>query len=464
MQIDDATRQATAPDVEEDDRMSSRAMLGAEIGTAADGQTKAEGLRQMEAVVERNNLWQAYERVMRNKGAAGVDGLTAADFKAWLQQHWPSVKAALLAGDYMPMAIRKVDIPKPNGGVRTLGIPTVLDRLIQQALLQVLQPQFEPGFSEHSYGFRPGRNAWQAVQRAQSYLREGRRWVVDLDLEKFFDRVNHDILMSRLARKIKDGRVLKLVRRYLEAGMMSDGVVSARTEGTPQGGPLSPLLSNILLTDLDRELERRGHRFCRYADDCNIYIGSEVAGQRAMAVITRYLEQKLKLRVNHDKSAVARPWARKFLGYSFTWHKQAHLKIADSSLQRLKDKVRDIVVGNTSRNLVATINELNPVLRGWTSYFRLSEVKGALQDLDGWIRRKLRCLLWRQWKYPATRNKRLQTRGLDAMRAWKSASNGRGPWWNAGASHMNAAYPKKTFDALGLVSLLDTQQRFQLVK
>jgi RNA-directed DNA polymerase len=463
MRTDEAARRATAPGMERSDRMSSMAMGGAEAGTAAGGQTKAEEPRQMDAVVERHNLWRAYERVMRNKGAAGVDDLSVADFKVWLQQHWPSVRAALLAGDYMPMAIRKVEIPKSNGGVRTLGIPTVLDRLIQQALLQVLQPEFEPEFSEHSYGFRPGRNAWQAVQRAQGYIREGRRWVVDLDLEKFFDRVNHDILMSRLARKVKDERVLKLVRRYLEAGMMSDGVVRARTEGTPQGGPLSPLLSNILLTDLDRELERRGHRFCRYADDCNIYVGSEMAGQRAMVAITGYLEQKLKLRVNHDKSAVARPWARKFLGYSFTWHKQARLKIADSSLQRLKDKVRDIVVGNTSRNLVATINELNPVLRGWTSYFRLTEVKGALQDLDGWIRRKLRCLLWRQWKYPATRNKRLQARGLDGMRAWKSASNGRGPWWNAGASHMNAAYPKKSFDALGLVSLLDTRQRFHIV-
>lgn len=464
MQIDDATRQATAPDTEKDDRMSSMAVSGAEVGTLADGQTKAEGLRQMEAVVERNNLWRAYERVMRNKGAAGVDGLTVDDFKAWLQQHWPSVKAALLAGDYVPRAIRKVEIPKPNGGVRTLGIPTVLDRLIQQALLQVLQPEFEPEFSEHSYGFRPGRNAWQAVQRAQGYIREGRRWVVDLDLEKFFDRVNHDILMSRVARKVKDARVLKLIRRYLEAGMMSDGLASVRTEGMPQGGPLSPLLSNILLTDLDRELERRGHRFCRYADDCNIYVGSEVAGQRAMAAITDYLERSLKLRVNREKSAVAHPWERKFLGYSFTWHKQARLKIADSSLKRLKDKVREIVVGNASRNLIATINELNPVLRGWTSYFRLTEVKGVLQDLDGWIRRKLRCLLWRQWKRPATRNKRLQARGVDATRAWMSASNGRGPWWNAGASHMNAAYPKRAFDTLGLVSLSDTRQRFQLVK
>lgn len=444
--------------------MSSMPVRGAETGTAADGQTKAEGLRQMDAVVERNNLWRAYERVMRNKGAAGVDGLTVADLKAWLQQHWPAVRAALLAGEYMPRAVRKVEIPKPNGGVRTLGIPTALDRLIQQALLQVLQPEFEPGFSNHSYGFRPGRNALQAVQQAQSYIREGRRWVVDLDLEKFFDRVNHDILMSRLARKVEDERVLKLIRRYLEAGLMADGIVSTRTEGTPQGGPLSPLLSNILLSDLDCELERRGHRFCRYADDCNIYVRSEAAGQRAMAAMTDYLERKLKLRVNREKSAVARPWERKFLGYSFTWHKQVRLRIAEGSLKRLKDKVREIVGGNASRSLVAAVTELNPVLRGWTSYFRLTEAKSVLQDLDGWIRRKLRCMLWRQWKRPATRNRKLQAGGLDAVRAWKSASNGRGPWWNAGASHMNTAYPKRFFDTLGLVSLLDTRQRFQFVK
>jgi RNA-directed DNA polymerase len=464
MQSDDATRQATAPNAGRSERNSLRTAQGAEPRTAADGQTKAEGPRQMEAVVERANLWRAYERVMQNKGAAGVDGLTVAEFKAWLQQHWPSVKAALLAGDYVPAAIRKVEIPKPHGGVRTLGIPTVLDRLIQQALLQVLQPEFEPEFSEHSYGFRPGRNAWQAVQRAQSYLKEGRRWVVDLDLEKFFDRVNHDILMSRNARRVKDKRVLKLIRRYLEAGMMSAGIVSARTEGTPQGGPLSPLLSNILLTDLDRELERRGHRFCRYADDCNVYVQSKAAGHHAMESITCYLEQKLRLRVNREKSAVARPWARKFLGYSFTWHKQARLKIAESSLKRLKDRVRETVVGNASRNLSQTIAALNPVLRGWTSYFRMTEVKGVLQDLDGWIRRKLRCLLWRQWKRPATRNKKLRARGLEPTRAWKSASNGRGPWWNAGASHMSAAYPTSFFNALGLVSLLDTQRRFQCVQ
>ena len=463
MQSNDATTQATAPVTEGGERISPKADPGAEPCTAAGGQTKAEGPRQMEAVVERANLWRAYERVLQNKGAAGVDGLTVFELKAWLQQHWPSVKAALLAGDYVPAAIRKVDVPKPNGGVRTLGVATVLDRLIQQALLQVLQPEFDPEFSEHSYGFRPGRNAWQAVQRAQSYIREGHRWVVDLDLEKFFDRVNHDILMSRVARRVKDERVLKLIRRYLEAGMMSEGIVNARTEGTPQGGPLSPLLSNILLTDLDRELERRGHRFCRYADDCNIYVKSAAAGHHAMDAITGYLEQKLKLRVNRAKSAVARPWQRKFLGYSVTWHKQARLKIAESSLKRLKDRVREIVVGNASRNLGQTIAALNPVLRGWTSYFRLTEVKGVLEELDGWIRRKLRCLLWRQWKRPATRRKKLQARGLDPTRAWKSASNGRGPWWNAGASHMNAAYTKSFFDASGLVSLLETQQRFQRV-
>jgi group II intron reverse transcriptase/maturase len=464
MPIDEATTQATAPITEGDERISPSAAVGAENGTAACGQTKAGGLRQMDAVVERSNLWRAYERVMRNKGAAGVDGLTVFEFKAWLQQHWPSIKTALLAGNYIPAAIRKVEIPKPNGGVRTLGIPTVLDRLIQQALLQVLQAQFESEFSEHSYGFRPARNAWQAVQRAQSYIGEGSRWVVDLDLEKFFDRVNHDILMSRVARRVQDERILKLIRRYLEAGMMSEGIVSARAQGTPQGGPLSPLLSNILLTDLDRELERRGHRFCRYADDCNIYVKSEAAGQHAMAAITDYLERKLKLQVNRDKSAVARPWQRKFLGYSVTMHKQARLKIADSSLKRLKDRVREIVVGNASRNLGKTIEALNPVLRGWTSYFRLTEVKGVLQELDGWIRRKLRCLLWRQWNRPATRNKRLQERGLGETRAWKSASNGHGPWWNAGASHMNAAYPKRFFDELGLVSLLDNQRRFQCVE
>src|SRR6201987_2502011 len=390
---------------------------GAEAGSAAAGRTKPEALRLMEAAVERSNMLCAYERVVKNEGAPGVDGLTVSEFKPWLQTHWPKIRQAMLVGEYMPAAVRKVEIPKPQGGMRILGIPTVLDRPIQQALHQVLQPLFEPQFSESSYGFRPGRNAHQAVEAARSYVAEGKRWVGDLDLEKFFDRVNHDILMSRVARKVKDERVLKLIRRYLEAGLMEGGVTSARTEGTPQGGPLSPLLSNILLTDLDRELEKRGHRFCRYADDCNIYVGSQRSGQRVMAEVTAFLEQRLKLKVNADKSAVARPWQRKFLGSSLTWHRKPKLKIAPTSRQRLGEKIREIVAGNASRNLPATIAALNPVLRGWTSYFRLTEVKGVLEELDGWIRRKLRCLLWRQWKRPGTPNKRLKARGLDKTRA-----------------------------------------------
>jgi group II intron reverse transcriptase/maturase len=344
-----------------------------------------------------------------------------------------------------------------------LGIPTVLDRLIQQALHQVLQPLFEPGFSESSYGFRSGRNAHQAVKAARDYVAEGRRWTVDLDLEKFFDRVNHDVLMSRVVRKVKDGRVLKLIRRYLEAGLMEGGVVSARTEGTPQGGPLSPLLSNILLTDLDRELERRGHRFCRYADDCNIYIGSKRSGQRVMTAITAFLEQSLKLKVNAAKSAVARPWQRKFLGYSMTWHKKPKLKIAQQSRERFAEKVRKTLRAARGGSLRRAVERLNPVLRGWVAYFRLTEVKSVLEELDGWIRRKLRVLLWRHWKRNYTRAKNLMRAGLSELRAWLSATNGHGPWWNGGASHMNEAYPKSCFDRMGLVSLLDSQRRFSSV-
>jgi RNA-directed DNA polymerase len=356
-----------------------------------------------------------------------------------------------------------VEIPKPQGGVRTLGIPTVVDRLIQQALHQVMQPLFEPEFSESSYGFRPGRNAHQAVKAARSYVAEGERWVVDLDLEKFFDRVNHDVLLARVARRVKDKRVLKLIRRYLEAGLMEGGVVSARTEGTPQGGPLSPLLSNILLTDLDRELEKRRHRFCRYADDCNIYVGSERSGQRVMTAITAFLERRLKLKVNANKSAVARPWQRKFLGYSMTWHRKPKLRIAEPSRQRFAEKVRKALRARRGRNLKRVIEDLNPLLRGWVSYFRLTEVKGVLEELDGWIRHKLRTLLWRQGKRNHTRAQHLMRAGLREVRAWQSATNGHGPWWNGGASHMHEAYPKSWFDRLGLLSLLDTQRRFSLV-
>lgn len=417
----------------------------------------------VETALERGNMLCAYERVVKNGGAPGVDGLTVSEFKPWLQAHWPSVRQALLAGEYMPAAVRKVEIPKPQGGVRTLGIPTVLDRLIQQALHQVLQPLFDPEFSKSSYGFRPGRNAHRAVKAARSYVVEGRRWVVDLDLEKFFDRVNHDVLMARVVRKVRDERVLKLIRRYLEAGLMEGGITSMRTEGTPQGGPLSPLLSNILLDDLDRELEGRGLSFCRYADDCNIYVGSRRAGERVMQAVTAFLEQRLKLKVNVSKSAVARPWERKFLGYSMTWHRKPKLKIASQSRQRLEGKIRQMQRQARGQSLKQVIERLNPVLRGWMAYFQLTEVKGVLEELDGWIRHKLRSLLWRQWKRVYARARNLMKAGIDKARAWQSATNGHGPWWNGGASHMNAAYPKAWFDRMGLVSLLDTQRRFQSV-
>ena len=354
-----------------------------------------------------------------------------------------------------------MDIPKPQGGVRTLGIPTLTDRLIQHALHQVLSPIFEADFSESSYGFRVGMNAHQAVKAARQYVAEGRRFVVDMDLEKFFDRVNHDLLMEKLSKKIDDGRVLRLIRRYLEAGMMAEGVVSPRTQGTPQGGPLSPLLSNILLTELDRELERRGHAFCRYADDCNIYVRSQQAGERIMANITWFLADTLKLTVNAAKSAVAHPWERKFLGYSLTWHKAPRLRIAPASYQRLENRVREVLKGTRGRSLIVTIAELNPILRGWMAYFRLTETKKALEELDGWIRHKLRCILWRQWKRPYTRATNLRKAVLPEDRAFRSAFNQRGPWWNSGASHMNRAFPKSFFDRLGLVSLLDTARRLQ---
>jgi len=462
MRTDEAQARASGACAEGESRQLSRAAMGAEARTAAVEQTNAEGPRLMEAVVERGNVWSAYRRVVANKGAPGVDGVRVAEFKDWLKEQWPAVKAALLAGCYMPQAVRAVEIPKPSGGgMRSLGIPALVDRLIQQALLQVLQPIFEPGFSESSYGFRPGRNAHQAVKAAQQYVRAGKRFVVDLDLEKFFDRVNHDILMSRVAREVKDERVLKLIRRYLQAGLMQDGLIKPRTQGSPQGGPLSPLLSNILLTDLDQELARRGHSFCRYADDCNVYVSSLAAAEHAMAEITRFLEEELKLKVNAQKSACARPWERKFLGYSFTSHREARLKIAPESLKRLHEKVREHLRAGRGRSLAATIGELTPLLRGWMSYFRLTEVKGVLEELDGWIRRKLRGLLWRQWKRPVTRAKALMKQGLTEQRAWQSATNGRGAWWNAGASHMNHAYPKSYFDCMGLASLVDTRRRFQ---
>ena len=414
----------------------------------------------MSAVLERGNMMRAYERVLRNKGAPGVDGMTVGELKLYLKAGWPEIREQLREGRYEPLPVRKVEIPKPGGGQRMLGIPSVQDRLIQQALHQILGPLFEETFSTHSYGFRPGRSAALAVQQARNYIEEGRRWVVDADLEKFFDRVNHDILMSRIARKVNDKRVLKLIRSYLQAGIMEDGIAIARTEGTPQGGPLSPLLSNILLTDLDRELERRGHRFCRYADDCNIYVKSKRAGERVLVSMTRFLETRLKLRVNREKSAVDRPWKRSFLGYTVCSRKyNIRLKVAPKSIQRLKGNLKAFFRTAKGRSIRRTIAELTPKLRGWVNYFRYAGVKGIFEELDGWIRRHLRKILWRQWKRPSTRAKKLMRLGLSAVRAWTSATNGRGPWWNSGASHLNHAIPKGLFDRLGLVSLMDQYHR-----
>jgi RNA-directed DNA polymerase len=462
--IDEAEALVREAEAQSADRKSDTWRVGAEVCTATAGRTKSEDRLLMERVVERSNMKLAYQRVVENKGAPGVDGVTVAEFKGWLKVHWPSVKGALLEGRYQPRPVRRVDIPKPLGGMRTLGVPTVADRLIQQALHQVLQPLFEPTFSEGSYGFRPGRGAQQAVRRAQAYIREGKRWVVDIDLEQFFDRVNHDVLMARVARGVSDARVLKLIRRFLQAGMMRHGLVEPRTQGTPQGGPLSPLLSNILLTDLDRELERRQLAFCRYADDCNIYVGSRVAGERVMRGVGAFLEKVLHLRINAAKSGVARPWRRKFLGFSFTAHRESRLRVAPESVRRLTQRVRELLRRGRGWSLRHAIEALNLLLRGWIGYFRLTESSGVLEDLDGWLRRRLRCLLWRQWKRPRTRARKLRALGLSAERARLSGGNGRGPWWNAGASHLNLVLPAAYFTRMGLVSLLAEQQRLQCAR
>lgn len=407
-------------------------------------------------MLERGNMLRALQAVEANQGAAGIDGMEVGQLRQHLRDHWAETKEQLLNGSYEPRPVRRVDIPKPGGkGTRMLGIPTVFDRLIQQAIHQVLTPLWEPGFSAYSYGFRPGRSAAQAIKAAQSHVNSGRRWVVDLDLEKFFDRVNHDVLMARVARRVKDQRMLKLIRRYLESGIMHGGLVEPRSEGTPQGGPLSPLLSNILLDDLDQELEKRGHRFCRYADDCNVYVRSQRAGQRVMASLTQFLGAKLKLTVNLTKSAVDRPWKRKFLGFSLTAEKTSRVRVALQSVERFCDKLRQKFREGRGRNLRAFLEDLKPQLRGWCGYFSVADTRTVFEDLDQWIRRKLRCMEWRKWKRPRTRRKRLIALGLDRERARLSAFNGHGPWWNSGTSHVNAALSTSYFRKLGLISLVD---------
>lgn len=431
-----------------------------QTSAAAEENTQPEATKLLEEVLRRENLILALQRVKSNKGAPGTDGMTVEELPDYLRTHWPRIRKELLDGMYTPSPVRRVEIPKSDGkGKRPLGIPTVLDRFIEQAILQVLTPIFDPRFSENSYGFRPGRGCHDAIKAARSHVEAGYRFVVDMDLEKFFDRVNHDMLMARVARQVKDKRLLRLIGRYLKAGIMIGGVIQSHEEGTPQGGPLSPLLSNILLDDLDKELERRGHRFCRYADDCNIYVKSKAAGEQVMQSITRYLAKKLRLTVNREKSAVGRPWERKFLGYTMTYHLRPKLKVAQNSIKRAKARIREIIRKGRGRSLPQVARELTVFLRGWVNYFRLSRVKNVFEELDQWIRRKLRLILWRQWKTPRTRAKKLSERGMEKARACISAYNGRGPWWNAGASHMNAAVPAKWLQQQGLMSLLTEHQR-----
>lgn len=416
----------------------------------------SECVKLIEQVVERKNMESAYSRVVSNKGSAGVDNVTVEELKDYLWKNWAKVKEQLLKGVYRPKAVRLVKIPKPNGGVRILGIPTVIDRLIQQALHQVLSPIFDPDFSQNSYGFRAGKSAHQAILQAKKYQLEGKRWVVDMDIEKFFDEVNHDILMSKVAKKVKDKRVLRLIRSYLKSGIMSEGIEVQREKGTPQGSPLSPLLSNILLDDLDKELERRGHSFCRYADDANIYIKSGRSGERVLRSIEQFLLKKLRLKLNSSKSGVLRAHQTKFLGYSFLNEPKARIRVAKESIQRFRKNAKVIFRIGRGRNISRIIREdLNPFIRGWINYFKLSEGKRFAEDLDSWIRRRLRLIIWKQWKRPWTKKVNLMKYGMEEKRAVISAFNRRGPWWNSGASHMNDIFRKKFFDELGLVSMLD---------
>jgi len=411
--------------------------------------------RLMEEICERENLKQALQQVKANKGSAGVDGMTVGGITDYLKQHWPAIREQLLSGTYEPKPVRRVEIPKPDGGVRKLGIPTVLDRLIQQAVMQVLQKQWDSTFSVHSYGFRPGRSAHQAVAQAQQYIAAGYGWVVDLDLEKFFDRVNHDKLMGQIAKRVEDKRLLKLIRAFLNAGVMENGLVSPSVEGTPQGGPLSPLLSNLMLDELDRELERRGHRYVRYADDSNIYVRSERAGQRVMESITRFITQKLKLKVNETKSAVARPQQRKFLGFSFTDGPEIKRTIAPKALERFKHRIREVTLRAKGVSLETTIAELASYLRGWRSYFGFCETPVVLEYLTRWVRLRLRAAMWRQWKTPRRRRAALLELGVRPRLANNTAGSGLGPWYLARAKALSVGLSNAYFKSIGFPTLID---------
>ena len=417
-----------------------------------DSERKAERL--LEAIVSRENLNLAYKRVKANGGSHGVDDMTTEELLPYLKQHGAALRQSILEGVYNPQAVRRVEIPKPDGGARQLGIPTVTDRLIQQAIAQTLNSVFDKGFSANSYGFRPGRSAHMAIKAARNHIEDGNRWVADLDLEKFFDRVNHDKLMSLVARKVKDKRVLRLIRKYLESGVLANGVKVKNEEGTPQGGPLSPLLANIMLDELDKELESRGHKFCRYADDCNIYVKSRRAGARVMAGITRYIEDVLKLKVNRKKSAVDRPGRRKFLGFSFYITKgKARNFIHAKSIQRFKEKVREITSRSNGRGMEWRREKLARLIMGWVNYFHIADMQRNAGDLDGWIRRRIRMCYWKQWKRIKTKHDNLVRLGLDTSKAWEFANTRKGSWCIAGSVILKHALSNECLEKLGFPSL-----------
>lgn len=423
--------------------------LTAKLGT----ESPAIGEWLMEEVCERENCQQALARVKANKGSPGMDRMTVQQLPEFLKQQWPTIREQLLGGTYKPQPVKRVEIPKPEGGVRKLGIPTVLDRFIQQAVMQVLQRKWDGTFSEHSYGFRPGRSAHQAVEQAQQYIAEGYRWVVDLDLEKFFDRVNHDRLMAKIAHRVSDKRMLGLIRAFLTAGVLEEGLVNPVDEGTPQGGPLSPLLSNIVLDEMDQELERRGLRFARYADDSNIYVRSKRAGERVMESLKRFLMTKLKLKVNESKSAVARPWERKFLGFSFTANWTPKRRIAPKAVARFKERVRELTSRTKGVSIERMAKDLTRYLRGWLGYFGKCQTPSVLDGLEQWLRRRLRSAIWKQWKRGTTRFAELRKRGVHPALAAKTAGSGHGPWRLADSPGLHIALPNAYFDSLGIPRL-----------
>jgi RNA-directed DNA polymerase len=404
----------------------------------------------LEKVLERENLIRALKQVKSNRGVAGVDGMTVSELPGYLKENWVRIKEELLSGNYYPSPVLRTQIPKTPKEKRDLGIPTVLDRFIQQALNQILQPIFEPYFSDHSHGFRPNRSAHEAIRRAQRYIGMGRTWVVDIDLEKFFDRVNHDLLMSLVSKRIKDKRILKLIRRYLESGIMDKGVFHRSPEGTPQGGPLSPLLSNIMLDVLDKELEKRGHRFCRYADDSNVYVRSRRAGLRVMKSLKSFIALKLKLKVNERKSHVDQVWNRKFLGFTFSqgYKGKIRRRVAPESIVCLKNRIREITKRTKGKSLPSTISALKEYLLGWMGYFGISEVKGLFRELDKWVRRRLRAVLWKQWGRRGY--KELRKRGISRDLAWNTCKSAHGPWRLSHSPALEIALPVSYFDKLGL--------------